>query len=95
MAFYICRGCLEFVCDCEKGGSNVEHGHHKARDTCMDTLKFSYDEVNDILEVEGIKFSGNFFRQVGVGIFGMDKCFKIEPDASGTRVFYSQAHRDV
>lgn len=30
-------------------------------------LKIAYDERNDILEVEGIKYSGHVFRYFGLG----------------------------
>ena len=44
----------------------------------MERLNFSYDPVNDILTVEGIKYSGEMFRMLGFqlmvgGHFSLDE----------------------
>ena len=33
-------------------------------------LQFSYDETNDVLTVEGIRYSGELFRTLGFGAIG-------------------------
>lgn len=43
-------------------------------------LKFKYDLRNDILEVEGIKYSGELFRKWGIGGMETGTFFKIERD---------------
>lgn len=42
----------------------------------MEPLSFEYDENNDFFTIEGIKYSGCLFRQLG-GIMPVDTTFKL------------------
>ena len=36
------------------------------RENLMDSLNFDYDELTDILTIEGVRYSGQIFRSFGV-----------------------------
>ena len=40
-------------------------------------LKFKYDELEDIMEIEGIKYSGAYFRELGEGGLPIGSLFRI------------------
>lgn len=48
----------------------------------MTTLQFDYDKENDILTVEGIRYSGVLFRQLGETL-PVGNAFVIEARADG------------
>jgi hypothetical protein len=61
----------------------------------MAKLSVNYDEANDILEIEGIKYTGQLFRFIG-GTFltPKDKCFKIHRSVGGMITLSQQSHQE-
>lgn len=48
----------------------------------MSTLQFQYDQQTDILTIEGIRYSGEMFRQLG-GVLPEGNAFVVEARADG------------
>lgn len=49
-------------------------------------LTFSYDEAQDILTIEGIRYSGNFFRELSSEGLPLGMSFKIVERGDGVVV---------
>jgi len=52
-------------------------------------LRIAYDSASDVLEIEGVKYSGDLFRRLGDGPMGIqpsspDEVFKIVKREDGT-----------
>lgn len=49
----------------------------------MKPLKFHYDEQTDCMEIEGIMYSGDFFRSMSVDGVPVGRCFRVESRDKG------------
>lgn len=53
----------------------------------MEKLKFEYDEQNDTITIEGIKYSGEIFRQLG-GMLEVGALFQLMERENGVLTIY-------
>lgn len=59
----------------------------------MERLKFDYNEMDDILTIEGIRYAGAIFRDLGWET-PIGECFRIEKREDGVLILSRVLHKE-